>query len=206
MLIGAVITRIMTGKDPKETKDYFFPPTGRLTKYGTPERISMPSYTKDLYEYGTQPGTTILNKANPIFGIIGSIIKNEDFFGNGIRNTDDSALEQTWQSLLYGARQVVPFSIQGTKQFIGGGDLDEKGKVLSTMPYVGFTPAPARVTSPEQMDAYQHRERHFQRTPQPQCVQRQAVVHREGGIEDEPADRGGPGLVDDLEHPVHELD
>jgi hypothetical protein len=52
----------------------------------------------------------------------------------------------------------MPFSLQGTKQFVGAGEMDTKGKVLSTMPYVGFGPAPARVTSPDQMERYQLRE------------------------------------------------
>jgi hypothetical protein len=158
MVLGAALTYLFTGKGPEEIKDYFFPWTGRKTKYGTKERISMPSYTKDLYEYATQPMTTIINKANPIFGIAHSIYANEDFFGNAVRNPDHSWERQTWESILYGARQVQPFSLQGTKQFVGAGEMDATGKVLSTMPYVGFGPAPARVTSPEQMERYQLRE------------------------------------------------
>jgi len=158
MILGAALTYLFTGKGPEEIKDYFFPWTGRKTKYGTKERISMPSYTKDLYEYATQPMTTIINKANPIFGIAHSIYANEDFFGNAVRNPDHSWERQTWDSILYGARQVQPFSLQGTKQFVGAGEMDTRGKVLSTMPYVGFGPAPARVTSPEQMERYQLRE------------------------------------------------
>jgi hypothetical protein len=158
MVLGAALTYLFTGKGPEEIKDYFFPWTGRKTKYGTKERISMPSYTKDLYEYATQPMITIINKANPIFGIAHSIYANEDFFGNAVRNPDHSWERQTWESILYGARQVQPFSLQGTKQFVGAGEMDATGKVLSTMPYVGFGPAPARVTSPEQMERYQLRE------------------------------------------------
>jgi hypothetical protein len=158
MILGAVLTRLFTGKSPEDLKDYFFPPTGRKTKYGTPERISMPSYTKDMYEYATQPMTTVINKANPIFGIAHSIYANEDFYGNAVRTPDDSWEKQTWDSILYGARQVLPFSLQGGKQFAGAGVLDAKGKTLTAMPYVGFGPAPARVTSPEQMERYQLRE------------------------------------------------
>jgi GGDEF domain-containing protein len=158
MILGAIITRLFTGKDPEETKDYFFPWTGRMTKYGTKERISMPSYTKDLYEYGTQPMTTLINKANPLFGIIHSIYANEDFFGNPVRHSDYPLWKQILEGAQYAQREVMPFSLQGTKQFVGAGEMDTKGKVLSTMPYVGFGPAPARVTSPDQMERYQLRE------------------------------------------------
>lgn len=119
----------------------------------------MPSYTKDLYEYATQPMTTVINKANPIFGIAHAIYINEDFFGNAPRNPDKPIFwDQIIDGAKYVARQAQPFSLQGTKQFVGAGEMDTKGKILSTMPYVGFGPAPARVTSPEQMDRYQLRE------------------------------------------------
>ena len=159
MILGAILTRLFTGKDPEDLKDYFFPWTGRKTKYGTKERISMPSYTKDLYEYATMPMTTIINKANPIFGIAHSIYANEDFFGNAVRNPDKGFWEQLVEGAKYASRQVQPFSLQGTKQFVGAGEMDTTGKILSTMPYVGFGPAPARVTSPEQMERYQLREK-----------------------------------------------
>lgn len=118
----------------------------------------MPSYTKDLYEYGTQPATTVINKANPIFGIAHAIYANEDFFGNAIRDPDAGFWKQLLEGAAYAGRQVMPFSVQGTKQFVGAGAMDATGKTLSTLPYVGFGPAPARVTSPEQMDRYQRRE------------------------------------------------
>jgi len=85
MVAGSILQYLLSGEGPKELKDYFFPRTGRMTKYGTPERISLPSYMKDIYEYSTQPATTVINKANPIFGIIHAIWANEDFFGDPVR-------------------------------------------------------------------------------------------------------------------------
>jgi len=150
MLLGAMLTYLFTGKGPQDDKDYFFPPTGRKTKYGTPERISMPSYVKDVYEYAQDPFGTLANKANPIFGTLHSIWTNEDFYGNAIRDPDKSGWQQALQGAMYAGRQSQPFALQGTKQFAGG------GFPLEAMPYVGFTPAPARVTSPDQMEHYQH--------------------------------------------------
>jgi GGDEF domain-containing protein len=160
MTLGAILNYLLTGEGPKEMKDYFFPRTGRLTKYGTPERISLPSYVKDLYEYGTQPMTTVINKANPTFGIIHALYANEDFFGDPTRGIPgkDSVWSQILQGAQYSARAVLPFAIQGQKQFGAAGEGSFRGKILGLAPYVGLTPAPARVTSPEQMDAYQLRE------------------------------------------------
>ncbi len=157
-IAGAILQYLFTGEGPQEIKDYFFPWTGRMTKYGTKERISLPSYMKDIYEYATQPGTTLINKANPIFGIIGAIYKNEDFFGNGIRDTKYGFWRQALEGAQYAAHEVLPFSVQGTKEFLGAGPKNATGRTLAALPYFGLTPAPARVTSPEQMDRYQQRE------------------------------------------------
>jgi GGDEF domain-containing protein len=158
MVIGAMMQYLFTGQGPSEVKDYFFPWTGRYTKYGTKERISLPTYMKDIYEYSTQPGTTVINKANPIFGIIHAIYANEDFFGNAIRDPDAPMWRQIIQGAQYGVREVLPFSFQGTKQFAEAGTDTVRGKILASLPAVGFGPAPARVTSPEQMERYQLRE------------------------------------------------
>lgn len=182
MIIGAILTYAFTGEGPEDVKDYFFPPTGRKTKYGTKERVSMPSYAKDVYEYATQPATTIINKANPIFGIAHAIYANEDFYGNAIRNPDKGFWQQLLEGAKYAGRQVQPFSLQGTKQFVGAGEMDTKGQVLSTMPYVGFGPAPARVTSPEQMERYQLREKEKSYL---RGLQRQLKVARTKGDKEE---------------------
>jgi hypothetical protein len=87
-----------------------------------------------------------------------AIYANEDFFGNAIREPDDSVWRQIIQSAQYAVHETLPFSLQGTKQFVGAGEMDTRGKVLAAAPYFGLTPAPARVTSPEQMDRYQLRE------------------------------------------------
>lgn len=158
MLTAATLQYLLTGEGPKELKDYFFPRTGRLTKYGTPERISLPAYVKDIFEYWHAPGATVVNKANPIFGIAHSIYANEDFFGNAIRNPDAGFWAQALEGAQYAAREVLPFAIQGGKQFHDAGATDVRGKFLTIAPYVGLTPAPAKITSPEQMERYEHRQ------------------------------------------------
>jgi diguanylate cyclase (GGDEF)-like protein len=165
MLLGAIATKLMSGQGPQEIKDYFFPWTGRKTKYGTKERMSMPTYTKDLYEYGTMPVQTLINKANPIFGIMHSIYANEDFYGNPIRHSDADFWTQMKEGASYAARETLPFSYQGGKQYLsarnqelGDASGDLKRQVLTIAPYAGFGPAPARITSPDQMERYQQEE------------------------------------------------
>jgi GGDEF domain-containing protein len=154
MVLGA-ITNALFGQKVEELKDYFFPKTGALTKYGTPERITLPSYMKDIYEYADQPFNTLINKANPMFGIIHALSANEDFYGDPTRGDPDAPW---WQQLKEGAKYAVkatvPFSIQGAQHFAAAAD----HPLLKGATYFGATPAPARITSPEQMERYQHSE------------------------------------------------
>lgn len=155
-MLGAILTYLLTGKGPQELKDYFFPPTGRKTKYGTAERISPPSYSKDIFEYWQAPGQTIVHKLNPMIGTSFDCYNNADFYGNGIMDPDASKPEQILQCAKYFAKQALPFSVQGARQFAGAGEDGARGFALKVAPFVGFAPAPARVTSPDQMARYQH--------------------------------------------------
>jgi hypothetical protein len=56
---GAIAYYLMNGKAPETTKDYYFPRTGNKNPDGTDERVSFPSYIKDLYAYGTGFQTSV---------------------------------------------------------------------------------------------------------------------------------------------------
>ena len=60
------LRRILMWEQYKEgfplRKDYVFPRTGRLTKMGTPERLSLPMYVKDIWEFSRRPGQTIVKR------------------------------------------------------------------------------------------------------------------------------------------------
>lgn len=152
MLFGAILNYLFTGKPPDEPKDYFFPRTGGVTRYGTPERVSLPSYAKDVFEYSQEPGQTMLNKLNPIFNIISEIWKNEDFFGNAIYDPEATDVEKTRQALQHVGREATPFSLQGAKQIHGSEQDTTEGKVKTALPFIGITPAPGRITSPDEME------------------------------------------------------
>lgn len=150
-LYGAMLNYLYTGEAPQELKDYFFPRTGGTTNYGTAQRVSLPSYVKDVYEYSQRPGTTVLNKLNPIFNVIGEMWNNEDFFGNPITDPDAGRLESLWQRTQFVGREMEPFSLQGRKQMTASEKPGLVGSIKKALPYVGITPAPGYVTSAEQM-------------------------------------------------------
>ncbi|HWG75491.1 MAG TPA: JAB domain-containing protein [Steroidobacteraceae bacterium] len=153
-MLGATLQYLLTGEGPKELKDYFFPRTGRPNADGSPERISLPAYVKDIYEYWHHPAATIANKANPLIGLVYDIWNNRDYYGDAIRNPDSSLWEQTLESARYAAREVLPFSVQGARKFQGAGEVGIRGKALQAAPFIGVTPAPSIVTNPEQGERY----------------------------------------------------
>lgn len=134
--IGALLTRLMTGKAPQELKDYFFPRTGETNADGTPVRLALPTYLKDVYAYATHPLQTIAHKAHPAITAAIEMLENRDYYGNKIRNEDDPMIRQATDELEFFGKQFVPFSAQGVMQM--------KGQPLSKqiMPMVGLTPAP----------------------------------------------------------------
>ena len=185
--IGALTHRLMTGENPQELKDYFFPKTGRMDKDGNPERISFPSYMKDVYHYYDSPGKAIANKLHPALGIIGDMLRNEDYYGTEIRNQDDPFIQRRMSELKFVGKQMAPFSIQGAMKSreVGTG---VAGQVL---PFVGILPAPKYITRTEIQneifDTYSKRKGHPTRSQEEfeKAHIRQEIgeAHRAGDVE-----------------------
>jgi len=141
-LLGATLTYTFTGEGPKEWRDYFYPRNGETDEDGKPMRIVIPSYTKDIFAYGIQPGSTILHKANPLVTVAWDMLQNEDFFNTEIRHANDPFVKQLKDLAEFGLKEAQPFSIQGYKQ------QREKGMSVgkSLMAPFGFPPAPQYIT------------------------------------------------------------
>ena len=155
MLIGATLTYLFTGKGPQELKDYFFAPTGYRTKWGTPQRVSLPSYAKDVYEYANDPFGTAANKLNPIFGLIHDVWTNQDYQNRAIYSPESDTLDKAKDIAAHVGREATPFSMQQRTQ-IGGADGDTLGaRIKRGLPFVGVNVAPGRISSPEQLDRAQ---------------------------------------------------
>ncbi len=157
MILSSFLTYLFTGEPPwdQDEKDRFFWNTGRTNKFGKPERGTLPTYIKDIYEYWQNPIQTVINKANPMFGVIADIYQNRDFFGNAITNPDAS----TWDRLIEGAkfalREAQPFALQGAREYQHGA-AGRESPALKVAPWVGAGPAPAYITAPAQMARYKH--------------------------------------------------
>jgi hypothetical protein len=142
-LHGAMFQYLMTGKGPTELKDYFFPKTGDKDAKGHEERVSLPSYMKDVYAYSKAPGTTLSHKMHPLITAAIGMIQNKDFYGTEIRHKDDPWVQQAKQGVEYAASQFVPFSLKNYGYSRNVGESPAK----SAMSFMGITPAPKSVSN-----------------------------------------------------------
>ncbi len=142
-VLGAVITYLLTGKPPEEPKDYFFPKTGRINPDGSAERLSLPTYAKDIYAYSQQPLQTIRNKAHPLIGLLSEEFKNEDFYNVQIANPKDPIFDQIIDRGKHIVNYSKPFSFKNYEKMQRAG---EGGKATTFVSITGITSAPAYVS------------------------------------------------------------
>lgn len=153
-LYGAIATYLYTGRGPQSGYDFFFPPTGKTTPHGDPERVSIPSYIKDVLEYNRAPVQTLTNKLNPIWANLFEMYHNRDFYGGIIVNPTDPVIEQLRQLGEYEAEVVTPFSIRSTRRLYKEGS--SWGQLLASM--FGLQAAPGFIVAPDRTAAWQRRQ------------------------------------------------
>lgn len=141
-MIGGILHYLMTGEPPEETKDWFYPKTGKQDETGHDIRLSLPSYMKDVYAYAGHPLTTLGHKMHPAISATIEMLQNKDFYGTKIRNEDDPLVRQAIDVAEHTAGQFVPFAVRGQQQIAKG----EGGIGESLLPFIGITPAPGSIT------------------------------------------------------------
>lgn len=140
---NSILTALFTGKPPDDWKDLIAFKTGNLDERGKPERFMLPTYMKDVYAYANAPGTTLLHKSHPLLSLVGDLGKNRNYYGDEIRNPDDSLLKQLQQTAGYTASAFVPFWMKGVQK-----ESDRGGTNLAkAAPLIGVMPAPASVSN-----------------------------------------------------------
>jgi hypothetical protein len=140
-IAGAITNYLMTGDKPKDTKDLFYPRTGKLDEHGDPERISLPTYMKDVFAWGKHPITTATHKLNPLIAMLVEMFQNKDYYGTKIVNEDDPLVKRGIDAAEYIGKGFLPFSVRGGMKMAQRGDTGIK-------PYLslaGITPAPRDV-------------------------------------------------------------
>jgi hypothetical protein len=177
--MGALYTWLHTGEAPTG-KDFFYPRTGRTLPDGTAERVSLPSYMKDVYSYYTHPITTAENKLSPLISTAAELIQNKDYSGNKVYQEDDQTSQQIADVAKYMAKQMVPFSVRNVQQRgeSGGSTGSKLERGVETA--LGITPANKEVsrTDAENMLA------RFQRDMQPVGGRTKEAAHKKESIDD----------------------
>ena len=148
---GAIMAYLFTGKHPDDLKGYYFVKTGRKNSDGTDERVSLPSYMKDIFSYEIEPGKTIANKVHPLLSMMVQMWNNEDYYGTEIRNEGDPAMQQWADYMEYVGNQMMPFSVRNLQaRRAAGGTWPE-----ATESFFGITPAPRYVDrTPAETEMY----------------------------------------------------
>jgi hypothetical protein len=140
-VLGAVTGYLMTGKKPEQPIDYFFPQTGGTNPDGTPERLSLPTYAKDVVEYATDPTTTVTNKLAPWVSFAYDLSRNRDYYGAEIYDPQDPWLERQKDVAKYFAEQWIPFPIRNVQK------APPDSKIPKWAQFAGVVRAPRAITS-----------------------------------------------------------
>jgi hypothetical protein len=120
-VVGAMIQHMLTGKRPEEMKDYFFPKTGEKNPDGSDERVQLPIYMRDVYSWSDQPIQSVRNKMNPVWPLVGDMVKNEDFFNVQVRDPEDPIVKQFRDTLKHTGEYFLPISVQMYRKLAGEG-------------------------------------------------------------------------------------
>jgi hypothetical protein len=159
---GGLTNYLATGQKPQDITDYYAPRTGKLDEFGRPERVWLPSYIKDVFNFSKRKGEggeqyarrvagVVKGKMHPILGEIGELMRNRDWRGGEIRNSEDPGMKQIIDSAKFVAEQVIPFTFRYSlsdrlKRSSGlGAHTPQYSLGQGAAAFVGITPAPATI-------------------------------------------------------------
>lgn len=161
--MGALMNYAATGQLPQDHLDYFYPRTGNLDSQGNPERISLPTYMKDVFAYQENASATAMHKLHPMWGSLAAMYQNQDYYGEEIYTPGTSKLHQAGQVAKFGVKQFEPISWQSAQQRVRSGTGGAAAVIGSEL---GFTPAPRYIgQSKAERLAYELSMRHIERGP-----------------------------------------
>lgn len=97
---------------PKDWKDVMIGArTGKILSNGTPERVGVASYMKDILGMAVHPFQTIENKFMFSYRMAGELLRNKDYFNTEIRTPRTPWMSQAGEVTKYVGEQALPFSV-----------------------------------------------------------------------------------------------
>ncbi len=146
-LMGALYGYLKTGNRPQELRDYFFPKTGGKDAQGGDNRVSMPGYFKDAYEWATQPGQTAKGKIHPLWQTLYEMMNNERWNGAAITDARSGVgLPQVKDYSAFLMQQFSPLSLRPPP------NATEDSGITGAERFFGVREAPYRVREPERSE------------------------------------------------------
>jgi hypothetical protein len=137
--LGAIISKVLGKKDPKTLTDFVFP---QIDPKDDKVRASLPTYFKDMVHLIHSPTSYITSSMSGWIGRVADLLRNKDYYGVQIRDTDDSITKQALQVAGYTGQTLLPFSVRGYKQ-LSDQDVGGLRKALS---FVAINPAPRYIS------------------------------------------------------------
>lgn len=146
--VGAIVHRLLTGRNPEQLQDYLFPENGQVDRQGRPQRLALPTYMKDLvsdwHDFPSlkKMGASFYHKLNPWISQVVDMLRNKDYYGVEVRREDDPLLVQMKDLGLFSVKQFTPFSISGTMKLAEA----ESPASQMVLPFFGIVPAKRALT------------------------------------------------------------
>lgn len=143
--VGALYGYLRFHHVPKNVEECFRIPTGKKNADGTRETVVLPTYAKDVSGYAHDPVGTILHKMGPLLQTSIAEMQNKKFYGERIRNEDDSFFRKAADSVKYFAEQsLLPISMstsQHQKAVTGSSSFENYFGVVSSPTYASRSKA-----------------------------------------------------------------
>jgi hypothetical protein len=140
-MMGMLTNKAMTGENPQNLEDYFFPRTGAMKANGSAERIQFPTYLKDSMGLTHHPLETVGAKMSAPIHIMLDLIRNKDYWGAQVYDPNDWAGQKMWDSATYVGKAAAPFSLSSYQQ------TEEKSPGMAVLNALGARPVSRQYTN-----------------------------------------------------------
>lgn len=133
--LGTIVSLALGKHTPENLTDLFFP---RIDPKDDKVRVSFATYIKDYAHLLHSPKHYLIASMSGWIGRFADMVRNKDYFGVQIRDTDDPVTKQALQVGQYAAASLLPFSIRGYKN-LADSDVSLARRMLAL---VAINPAP----------------------------------------------------------------
>ena len=133
--LGTVMSIALGHRQPKSLLDLVFP---QIDPKDDSVRVALPTYFKDMVHLIHGPTGYIVGSMSGWIGRVMDLLRNKDYYGVQIRDTDSPLAKQAMDVSKYTAETLLPFSIRGYRN-LSAQDVGGMRKALASL---GVNPAP----------------------------------------------------------------